>query len=113
MLTVLRLNSTPFGCTGILMKDGQPFCWTLEDHEKMMPTGQYKVVRKGNQVEIITPDGSRFFTMGHEKHDADVNILLGFKIYSPRFISDTQKAVDEFYKVVKNLTEDVLEIRRI
>jgi len=113
MIMVLRLLETEFGCLGILMKEGHPFCWTLEDHEKMLVDGKYKVVKKGNQIEIITPDGAAFFTCGHVKEEADENILLGFKVYSPRYITDTQKAVSEFYKVVKNLKDEELIIRRL
>jgi len=113
MLTIIRILETEFGCTGVLLKDGHPFCWTLEDHFKMLKEGEYKIVKKGNQVEIAAPGGSAFFTAGHVREDADVNVLLGFKMYSPRYITETQKALTEFYKVVKNLKEDTLTIRRL
>lgn len=113
MLTVIRTLETDFACMGILFKDEHPFCWTLEDPAKMLPEGQYEVIRKGNQIEIISPNGSVFFTIGHIKSEAEGNIILGFKIFSPRCVADSKKAVMEFQKIVKNLKTDTLTIRRL
>lgn len=113
MLKVLRVLTVDLGCLGILLKDGHPFCWTLEDPDKKLPEGKYQILRKGNQIEILSAEGGvAFFTTGHTKEEADGNILLGFRVYSPRFITETHKAMEEFYKAVKSLREDVLEIRR-
>lgn len=113
MLSVWRLLESSMGCLGVLMKDEHPFCWTLEDPEKMLKVGKYRVIRKGNQIEIVDNAEPAFFTTGHTKEEADGNIILGFRVYSPRYITETHKALGEFQKVVKSLKEDVLLIRRI
>jgi hypothetical protein len=113
MLAVVRVMITDAGCVGMLLKDNHPFCWTLEDPEKMLALGQYKIAKKGNQLEILSSNGPSFFTVGHTKDEADGNILLGFKVYSPRYLTESSKALAEFQKVVKNLVEDTLDIRRL
>lgn len=113
MLDVIRLSSTSFGTIGVLLKDGHPFCWTLEDPINLLDEGTYNVFMKGKQLEILTPNGAAFFTSGEIKEEAEGNILLGFRVFSPRCITDSRKALYEFYKALKNVKETTLTIRRL
>lgn len=113
MIKLLRVLTTEFGTLGILFKEQHPFCWTLEDNKKKLAEGDYDIVRKGNQLEIVANGEIAFFTCGSTKDDADGNILLGFKVYSPRFLAESSKAMEEFQKAVKDIKNGVLSIRSI
>ncbi len=114
MLKVVRILNTPVGCIGILLKDEHPFCWTLENPETMLPIGRYEVRQKGNIFQIIS-DGKEpfFFGSGNTAEAAECSILLGFKVFSPRALAESEKALLEFGKAMKGCKEGELFIRRL
>jgi len=114
-LSIRRLSDNHFGTFGVLMVDGQPYCWTLERRYRRnarniscIPPGTYRCKRKrsrrfGATWEVLDVENRSgiLFHAGNKESDSRGCILLGEKQLVHQ-IADSRKAMAHF----RELTED-------